>query len=120
MEKKSFKDTGLHLLKKGQKGLVHAIFSRFGVIILLFAIQAIILLSVLIIFQSFAPEFFGGGLLIGLGVSLHILNTRIDPTAKLTWVILVMALPILERSRLTFLPSRLITLYIIVLLFKII
>lgn len=94
MEKKSFKDTGLHLLKKGQKGLVHAIFSRFGVIILLFAIQVIILLSVLIMFQSFAPEFFGGGLLIGLGVSLHILNTRIDPTAKLTWVILVMALPI--------------------------
>lgn len=94
MEKKSMRDTGLHLLKKGQKGLVHAIFSRFGIIILLFAVQVLILLSVLIMFQSFAPEFFGGGIIIGLAVSLYIINTETDPTAKLTWVILVMGLPI--------------------------
>ncbi|MBR3936162.1 MAG: PLDc_N domain-containing protein, partial [Oscillospiraceae bacterium] len=94
MEKKSIKDTGLHLLKKGQKGLVHAIFSRFGIIILLFAVQVIIFLAALIFFQSFAPQFFGGGIALGFLVSLYIINTRIDPTAKLTWVILVMALPV--------------------------
>lgn len=94
MEKKSIKDTGLRLLKKGQKGLVHAIFSRFGIIILLFALQVCLFLAALLWSQSFMPEFFGGGILIGLIVSLYIINTRIDPTAKLTWVILVMALPI--------------------------
>lgn len=94
LEKKSFKDTGLRLIKKGQKGIVHAIFSRFGVIILLFALQIILFFAGLIWFQSFASEFFFGGLLIGLFVSAYILNTKSDPSAKLTWVILVMALPV--------------------------
>ena len=30
-----FEDGGLRLLKKGQKGIVHAIFSRFGLVLLL-------------------------------------------------------------------------------------
>lgn len=94
MEKKSIKDTGLHLLKKGQKGLAHAIFSRFGIIILLFAIQVVVFFSVLIMFQSYAPEYFGGGIILGFLFSIYIINTRIDPTAKLTWVILVMAFPV--------------------------
>ena len=94
MEKKSIKDTGLHLLKKGQKGLAHAIFSRFGIIILLFAIQVVVFFSVLIMFQSHAPEYFGGGIILGFLFSIYIINTRIDPTAKLTWVILVMAFPV--------------------------
>ena len=94
LEKKSFKDTGLRLIKKGQKGIVHAIFSRFGVIILLFALQIILFFAGLIWFQSFASELYFGGLLIGLFVSAYILNTKSDPSAKLTWVILVMALPV--------------------------
>lgn len=30
-----YRDKGLNLLKRGQKGIVHAIFSRFGLIVLL-------------------------------------------------------------------------------------
>lgn len=93
-ERKSFKDTGIRLLKKGQKGIVHAIFSRFGIIILLFFLQAILLLAGLIWFQSIMSELFFGGLVLGLFVSIYILNTRSDPSAKLTWIILVMALPV--------------------------
>ena len=93
-ERKSFKDTGLRLLKKGQKGIIHAIFSRFGIIIMLFAFQTLLLLSVLLWFQSFMSELFFGGLLLGLFVSVYILNTRSDPSAKLTWIVLVMALPV--------------------------
>ena len=81
-------------MKKGQKGIVHAIFSRFGIIIMLFAFQALLLFSTLIWFQSFMSELFFGGLLLGLFVSTYILNTRSDPSAKLTWIVLVMALPV--------------------------
>ncbi len=94
LEKKSFKDTGLRLLKKGRKGIINAVFSRFGVIILLFALQIILFFLGLIWFQSFASEFFLGGLLIGLFVSAYILNTESDPSAKITWIILVMAFPV--------------------------
>ena len=34
-----FEDGGLRLLKKGQKGIVHAIFSRFGLVLLLMLSQ---------------------------------------------------------------------------------
>ena len=41
-----FEDGGLRLLKKGQKGIVHAIFSRFGLVLLLMLLQAGVLWSV--------------------------------------------------------------------------
>ena len=34
-----YRDRGLNLLKKGQKGIVHAVFSRFGLILLLLLID---------------------------------------------------------------------------------
>ena len=40
-----FEDGGLRLLKKGQKGIVHAIFSRFGLVLLLMLLQVGVLWS---------------------------------------------------------------------------
>ena len=37
---KVFEDGGVRLLKKGQSGLVHAIFSRFGLVLVLLLLQA--------------------------------------------------------------------------------
>lgn len=94
IERKKIKDTGLRLLKKGQKGIVHAIFSRFGIIILLFFLQAVLFIATLIWFQSSMSELFFGGVALGLFFSIYILNTRSDPSAKITWIILVMTLPV--------------------------
>ena len=41
-----FEDGGLRLLKKGQKGIVHAIFSRFGLVLLLMLLQVGVLWGV--------------------------------------------------------------------------
>ena len=94
MERNNIKGTGLRLLKKGQKGLVHAIFSRFGVILLLFFLQIIVIMATFVWFQSFVSQLFFGGIIISLCMAFYILNTRIDPTAKLTWIVFVMAVPI--------------------------
>ena len=56
-----FEDGGIRLLKRGQKGVVHAIFSRFGLVLVLLLLQAFALFSLL---QWF------GGLLPVLGVPL--------------------------------------------------
>lgn len=37
-----YKNKGLTLLKKGQKGIIHAIFSRFGLMLLLLVIQILL------------------------------------------------------------------------------
>ena len=41
-----YKSTGLNLLKKGQKGIIHGVFSRFGLILLLLIIQVLMLFGI--------------------------------------------------------------------------
>lgn len=42
-----YKDKGLNLLRRGQKGIIHAIFSRFGLVLLMLVVQVLILFSIL-------------------------------------------------------------------------
>lgn len=85
---------GLSLLKKGQKGLVHAVFSRLGLILLLFLIQLGLLFSVFRWFGAFLPHIYGGVVLFTAVMVLLLLNSRMDPTAKITWLVLIMLLPV--------------------------
>ena len=55
-----FEDGGLRLLKKSQKGIVHAIFSRFGLVLLLMLLQVGVLWSVFRWFGGLLPHYFGG------------------------------------------------------------
>ncbi len=96
-EKMQWKDTerkGLYLLKKGQKGLIHAVFSRFGLILLLFLLQVGLLFSVFNLFAEFLPHILGGSILFTLIIMLCLLNGEIDPTAKITWLIVILFLPV--------------------------
>ena len=89
MDKPTVSETGLRLLKKGQKGIVHAIFSRLGLIMLLFLIQFLFFVAGLFWFNSLLPQIFGGSTVISLLMVLYLINTRIDPTAKITWLIII-------------------------------
>ena len=53
-----FESKGLSLLKKGQKGIVHMVFSRLGLIVLLLAIQVLLLFSIFQWFEEFLPHIF--------------------------------------------------------------
>lgn len=87
-------NSGLLLLKKGQKGIVHAIFSRMGLILLLLAFHIFLLFSVFSWFENFLPHIYGGTVLFTVVMVLYLLNCRIDPSAKITWLIVVMLLPV--------------------------
>lgn len=88
------KNAGLTLLKKGQKGIIHAIFSRFGLILLLLAFHGFLLFSVFQWFGKFLPHIFGGTVLFTFIMVICLLNSRINPTAKITWLIVIMLLPV--------------------------
>ena len=66
-----FEDGGLRLLKKGQKGIVHAIFSRFGLVLLLMLLQVGVLWSVFRWFGGLLPHYFGQCGHVGLHGGLH-------------------------------------------------
>ncbi len=92
--KANYKNEGLTLLKKGQKGIVHAIFSRFGLILLLLVMQVLILFSIFQWFEEFLPHILGATMLFTVIMVIYLLNSRINPTAKITWLIVIMLLPV--------------------------
>ena len=55
-----YKDKGITLLRRGQKGVIHAIFSRFGLVLMLLILQVLILLSIFQWLEEFLPHIFGG------------------------------------------------------------
>ena len=85
---------GLSLLRRGRKGLIHAIFSRMGLILVLLALQVFALFSVFQWFAGILPYILGGTALFTACMVLWLLNSAIDPTAKITWLIVIMLMPV--------------------------
>lgn len=85
---------GMRLLKKGQKGLVHAIFSRFGFLLILLLIQFLVIFVMFFRFQEFLPQYSWLNALLSIVLMLYLINSEINPTAKLTWLIICMLAPI--------------------------
>ena len=88
------KEMGLRLLKKGKQGILRMIFSRSGVILVLLAIQVLFLFSIFHWFEAFLPHIYGGVVIFTVFMVLYLLNSSMDPTAKITWLVVVMLLPV--------------------------
>ena len=88
------KRMGIRLLKKGQKGIIHAVFSRMGLFLLLLLLQAAFLVFGFQWFKEFRPHFFGAAAMLSVAMVLYLLNSPIDPTAKITWLVIVMLTPV--------------------------
>ncbi len=89
-----YRNRGLRLLKKGQKGMVHAIFSRFGLMLAMLIVQVLFLFSIFQWFEEFIPHYLGGTAVFTLVMVIYLLNSGMNPTAKITWLIVVMLLPV--------------------------
>ena len=94
MKESPIQNNGLRLLKKGQKGLVHALFSRLGLFVVLLAMQFFALFSAFRWFEGVLPHLFGGTVLFTAGMVLYLLNSPINSTAKNTWLVVIMLLPV--------------------------
>ena len=89
-----FEDDGLRLLKKGQKGIVHAIFSRFGLVLVLLLLQVGLLFSIFRWFGNLLPHYFGGSVVVTAAMVIYLLNSKMDNSAKITWMVVVAILPV--------------------------
>ena len=84
----------LRLLDKSKRSIMRTIFSRFGVILLLLLLQFVLLFSVFRWFAAFIPHYFGSTLAFNLLMAIFIINSRSDASAKITWLIVIMVLPV--------------------------
>ena len=90
-----FEDGGIRLLKRGQKGVVHAIFSRFGLVLVLLLLQAFALFSLLQWFGELLPHYFGGTLLVTAAMMVYLLNQDMDNSVRITCWVVTALMPVL-------------------------
>ena len=91
----TFNGKELRLLKPEKKSLLRIIFGRTGIITLLMLAQVVLLMELPSLLSVHFPLLFN--LLNGAAatvVGLHIINTDDEPTLKLTWLGIVMLLPL--------------------------
>lgn len=96
---------GIALLKKGQNGILHAAFSRFGLIVLLLLVQVAAILGVFIWLQRVLPYYFGGTAVLRLIIMFYFINKDMSGTARTTWLIISMVLPIFGMLLYLFMQS---------------
>ena len=82
------------LVQRSKYGLRRAIFSRTGLVLLLFLVQAGLLVSVMVWFQEWQAQVVGASAALTMISVLVVLNSDLDPTAKLTWMVVMTVLPV--------------------------
>ena len=113
------KNVGMRLIKKGKKGLLNVIFSRFWIMSILIILQFIVLFGSIFWFGEYRSHYdVLKNVFVALMV-LYVLNHHMNSTAKITWLVLVMLFPVfgallfwftqlelghrMEKARLTYL-----------------
>ena len=82
------------LLKKSKKGIGRVVFSRAGIFALLFLAQIFFFLFFVLWSQTAILYFLPISMTFGAVMSIFVLNnSRIDSSAKLTWLFLIMLVP---------------------------
>ena len=107
MDNTNSEKAGIRLLDRGPKGLIRCIFGRMGLVLVLLIVKILYLLSVFMWFEDYLPQVFGGHALIAVAMVICLLNSRLDPTAKITWLVLIIPLPVFGSMLFLFTQSEL-------------
>ena len=90
------------LAKPRKKGLLHLIFSRFFVIVLLLIVQIVLVISIYGWLKSFMPIFTAVETVLTVGAVIYLFNSGMDSSAKLTWMFIIAIIPITGAAMLAF------------------
>ena len=88
--KQNMKSTGLRLLKKGKRGLFRVIFSRTGFVVLLLLLNILLIYALHLSFRESLPNINFVMGIFNMVMVIYLLNCNMDPTAKITWLVLMM------------------------------
>lgn len=84
----------IHLLKKSRKTFFELIFSRLTILFILLIIQVLFLLSCFAWFEESMPHILGGTTIFTIFMVLYIFSSDVNASEKMTWLILIMIMPI--------------------------
>ena len=94
MQREHKENPGLRLLKKSRRGILRLVFSRTALVSLLLLSNFALLFVLLFRFSAFIPEAFSATAALTVIMVFYLFNSNLDPSAKLTWLVLITLLPI--------------------------
>ncbi len=80
--------------KKPKRNYFRLIFGRLGIITALLLLQLLVLFGILEKFAQFLPHVFFGSILFIAAMVLYLINSRLDASAKVTWLVLIILAPV--------------------------
>ena len=96
----------IRLAKPVKKGLLRLVFSRFGVIALLIALQVALLIVLYTRFTKAIPVLVIFQTLFTLCMVIYLFNCNMDSSAKLTWLLVIAIVPLVGSAFLLFTQSN--------------
>ena len=87
-------EEGLSLISKGKKGFWSIVFSRTGIVAVLFLLQIFMVFALFRWFAAYALHFYGLVIAINFVMVIALINSRHEPTAKITWLIVLLVMPV--------------------------
>ena len=82
------------VLQKGKQGIFRIIFGRTGVVAILLVAQFLFLCAIFQRLEHYIPYFWVANIILAIAIVEELMNKDENPTVKLTWAVLVMALPV--------------------------
>ena len=83
------------LKKKGKTGLFRLLFSRMGLIAVLLLGNVALLVALVLRFRDYAPHYVSAVAVLSVVMVLVLLNSRANASVKVTWLVVIMVLPVL-------------------------
>ena len=85
-----------------RKGILGLIFSRFFIIVLLILVELAVMILPVILLRDYLHHFFLGLAIFTLIMMIYLFNSKMDSTAKLTWMLLISVLQVAGALMLLF------------------
>ena len=88
------RENRMEVKKKTKKGIFHIVFSRTALVFLLLIFQVVLLFEMFTSLVKYAPVMYLLLLILGSAVVIYIINRKENPAFKMSWILFVMAIPI--------------------------
>ncbi|MBE5772649.1 MAG: cardiolipin synthase [Clostridiales bacterium] len=87
-------DEKILLLEKGKRGILGIIFGRTTLIVAMLLLQIVMIVAAFNRFTPYVPYFYGVLLLFYGAIILHLVNRRMNPEIKISWILLMVVIPV--------------------------
>ena len=92
-DKSSRDNTGIRLVERSKRGILHVLFGRTMLILVFLALQIFLLVLAFRSLRRFIPYIYGVLMVFYGTIIIRLVNKSSDPASKITWILLIVLLP---------------------------